>query len=116
MCVLISYIFIFFCIMGYTLYNRGVSMKKINYLLLFLLWPCFILADECKIISETCANIGDEITCGSENFYVLSNDGNKIDMLSKYNLYVGYDVIKNMFQKNINGYIQLLIGLEVLVF
>lgn len=34
-------------------------------------------------------NIGDIITCGGEEFYVISNDGTNIKMLAKYNLYVG---------------------------
>ena len=30
--------------------------------------------------------VGDVVTCGSEKFYVISNDGSNIQMLTKYNL------------------------------
>ena len=43
----------------------------------------------CTIVSGDGTNVGDEITCGTENFYVMSNDGNNITMLAKYNLKVG---------------------------
>jgi len=35
------------------------------------------------------ASLSDEITCGTESFYVMFNENNKITMLAKYNLYVG---------------------------
>ena len=43
----------------------------------------------CTVISGDGTNVGDEIACGTEHFYVMSNDGNNITMLAKYNLKVG---------------------------
>ena len=43
----------------------------------------------CTVISGTGRVVGDEIACGTEHFYVMSNDGNNITMLAKYNLKVG---------------------------
>lgn len=43
----------------------------------------------CKVVSGSGTNIGDEINCASENFYVYKVDGEVIKMLSKYNLQVG---------------------------
>lgn len=34
-------------------------------------------------------NLSDVVTCGSESFYVMENDGSNITMLTKYNLDVG---------------------------
>ena len=46
-------------------------------------------------------SIGDEITIGGkEHFYVTSIDDNKMTLLAKYNLYVGYKVVYN----DENGY------------
>ena len=48
----------------------------------------------CKLVEDNDedkeADVGDLITCGSESFYVMSNDGTTINMLGKYNLDVGY--------------------------
>ena len=53
----------------------------------------------CKIISGDGTNIGDEIQCGTENFYVLENDGKNIKMLAKYNLYIGKQYDKILFSE-----------------
>lgn len=57
-------------------------------------------AAPCKIIKGEGTHIGDEIQCGTENFYVLSNDGEEIKMLSKYNLYVGGAYHKIEFEQS----------------
>ena len=36
------------------------------------------------------ASLSDIVTCGTESFYVMTNENNEITMLSKYNLDVGY--------------------------
>ena len=46
----------------------------------------------CKVISGTGKNLGDEIDCGGERFYVLTNDGTDIKMLAKYNLHTGVSI------------------------
>ena len=48
----------------------------------------------CKYIKGNGENIGDEIACGTEHFYVLSKTNNQIRMLSKYNLNTGVSIFK----------------------
>ena len=43
----------------------------------------------CKVTSGSGTNVGDVITCDTENFYVISYKNSTIKMLAKYNLYVG---------------------------
>ena len=67
-------------------------MKK--KLLLFILLLMFFIPvnakeDKYKIVSGDLETVGSEICFDTECFYVLGNDGNKISMLAKYNLYVG---------------------------
>lgn len=65
-------------------------MKKILYtLMLFLVCIGITNAAKCNVVSGTGKNIGDEIACGTEHFYVISNDGTNVKMLSKYNLLAG---------------------------
>ncbi len=52
----------------------------------FAIIPCTVSDD---VNGNTIADIGDEITCGTESFYVTNNTGDNIKMLTKYNLYVG---------------------------
>lgn len=66
-------------------------MKKITYIIvLFILSITLVNAKNCTVISGTGKNIGDEIACGTEHFYVVSNDGTNVKMLSKYNLLTNY--------------------------
>ena len=39
-------------------------------------------SNPCVVVNGTGNNVGDEIVCGTEYFYVISNNGNKIDMLA----------------------------------
>lgn len=41
------------------------------------------------VVSGNGTNVGDEVCIGSECFYVISSDDDKVTMLAKYNLYVG---------------------------
>ena len=50
----------------------------------------------CVVVSGDGTKLGDEIECAGEHFYVISNDGNKISMLSKYNLDVGNNLIADL--------------------
>ena len=56
----------------------------------------------CSVISGTGKNLGDEIACGSEHFYVLENNNDKIRMLAKYNLYTGVTIYKEEIKKEEN--------------
>ena len=65
-------------------------MKKTIYsILLFIMFIGMTNAAKCNVISGTGKNIGDEIACGTEHFYVVSNDGVTVKLLSKYNLLAG---------------------------
>lgn len=65
-------------------------MKKIFILLFFLFFPIFVFAKEdCTVVSGNGRNIGDEIKCGTESFYIVFVDLDNVYMLSKYNLFVG---------------------------
>ena len=55
--------------------------------------------EKCVIINGTGHDLGDEIACGSEHFYVLSNDGTNIRMLAKYNLHTGISIYKEKIEK-----------------
>lgn len=43
-------------------------------------------ASKCEVISGTGRDIGDEIACGTEHFYVVKSGANETRMLAKYNL------------------------------
>ena len=48
----------------------------------------------CKYIKGKGNNLGDEVACGSEHFYVLGKDNNNIKLFSKYNLNAGVAIYK----------------------
>ena len=47
-------------------------------------------------------NIGDEITIGTESFYILSNKDSVIRAIAKYNLDVGYDCVNYIKTEKVN--------------
>lgn len=49
--------------------------------------------EKCTVIEGTGSDVGDEIKCGEEEFYVIENDGVNVKMMGKYNLLVadGYE-------------------------
>ena len=77
-------------------------MKKILFLaIIILLSITLVYAEEkCTVISGTGKNLGDEIACGSEHFYVLSSDKDQTRMLAKYNLYTGYTIERVPIENN----------------
>ncbi len=65
-------------------------MKKILFMIaMSFLFIGSVFAKDCTIVSGTGKNIGDEVACGDELFYVISNDGDTIKLMGKYNLMVG---------------------------
>ena len=74
-------------------------MKKLlTFLITFLIFTVSVSASQCTVENGNGKNIGDEIVCGSEHFYVIDNSNDQIKMLSKYNLYIGetfYKTTKN---------------------
>lgn len=83
-------------------------MKRINKILCKGIFLIFVIAlsnitvnaEKCVAVSGDGKNVGDEVACGSEHFYVMSNDGTNIKMLAKYNLKTNL----NMYNLNVNGY------------
>lgn len=83
-------------------------MKKTIYaLIIFLMFIGTTNAAKCNVVSGTGENIGDEIACGTEHFFVLSNDGTTIRMLAKYNLYAGIDYELKELDKSFDTYEEL---------
>ena len=78
-------------------------MKKIIYTLTILLLSISIVNAKCTVEKGTGKNIGDEIKCGTEEFYVISNDGTNLKMLAKYNLYAGGTADKVIFDKKFDS-------------
>ena len=68
-------------------------MKNKNLLpiiILLLLFPFIVEGKEkCSIIGNDKFDIGTEVACGTEHFYVIENNKDNVKLLSKYNLYVG---------------------------
>ena len=55
------------------------------------------------------AEVGDTITVGSENFYVISNDNHKVTALAYYNLNVGENKVEGLYgiqNENATGFNQ----------
>ncbi len=53
-----------------------------------------IKEQKCSTVTGDGNNIGDEIVCGTEHFYVIDSNENEIKMLAKYNLNVGEEISK----------------------
>lgn len=78
-----------------------MKMKKHN-LFIFIFIFAFVVAlvpfkvygKSCEVVSGTGNNLGDEIKCGSESFYVLSSNDKELKIITKYNLYVGDKIEK----------------------
>lgn len=82
-------------------------MKKRKILFILLLvcaFPVFLNAKVCSIVSGTGKDIGDEIACGSEHFYIIESNDNTSKLLSKYNLYVGDKIEKDTENFNVEEY------------
>ena len=53
----------------------------------------------CNITKGDGTKVGDEVTCGTESFYIISKTSDSIKMLSKYNLNIG----TNQYQRSKSG-------------
>ncbi len=42
--------------------------------------------NKCQVISGTGKEVGDEVQCGTENFYIIENNAKEIIMLAKYKI------------------------------
>ncbi len=86
-------------------------MKKLKYFLLVVLFlPIMVSAKEyCTVVSGNGKDIGSEISCGGENFYIINNEGETLKLLSKYNLDTGFVfeevvVSESRFQELVDTY------------
>ncbi|MBQ7790044.1 MAG: hypothetical protein IJ399_02145 [Bacilli bacterium] len=69
--------------------------KKLILFLMIMFLPYVINASEkCTIVSGNGKDIGSEIDCAGEHFYVIEDKEDSVRMLSKYNLDVGYEYNK----------------------
>ncbi len=57
------------------------------------------VGDKCEILSGTGYDIGDEVKCGSEEFYVIENNGIDVKLMGKYNLMAGGTFEKVMIEE-----------------
>ena len=78
-------------------------MKRIKaqlfIILLAMFIPCIVNAKEyCKVVSGNGKDIGSEIACGTEHFYIVDSNENEIKMLAKYNLYTGITIYKDKLE------------------
>ena len=70
--------------------------KKILFILLIAFaFPVFAQAKACVAVSGTGTEIGDEVACGTEHFYIIDKTEDGVKMLAKYNLYVGDKIDKD---------------------
>ena len=77
-------------------------MKKIllPILLFVMIMPLIVNAKEyCKVVSGNGKDIGSEITCGTEHFYIIDSNKDEVKMLAKYNLNVGVTIYKEKIEK-----------------
>lgn len=81
--------------------NITINLKKVSAEVIKENFKCTLIASaiertelldipaSCKATQGDGTNVGDKITCGTESFYVIKNDGTNIRMLAEYNLMVG---------------------------
>ena len=77
-------------------------MRKsiLSFIVCIMFIPFVVNAKEyCKVVSGNGKDIGSEIACGTEHFYIISANDEKIKMLAKYNLNVGITIYKEKIEK-----------------
>ena len=75
--------------------------KKLFVLITFLILPFMVDAKEyCKVVRGNGKDIGSEIACGTEHFYIVNANQDEVKMLAKYNLYTGSTIYKEKIEKD----------------
>ena len=77
-------------------------MKKnlIPILLFVITMPFMVDAKEyCKVVSGNGKDIGSEIACGTEHFYIIDSNKDEVKMLAKYNLLTGITIYKEKLEE-----------------
>ncbi len=78
-----------------------MKSKTLLLLLLIILLPIIVNAEDyCEVISGNGKDIGSEIACGEEHFYIISSNDNEVKALAKYNISVGYIINKIKVDNN----------------
>ena len=79
-------------------------MKKVIYtFILIFMFIGIVNAAQCVAINGNGENIGDEIDCGGEHFYVLDVDGDNVKLFAKYNLLAGRNYSQLVLNENITN-------------
>lgn len=82
--------------------------RKLIYLIMLLsFFVSIVKAEQCLVVSGTGEEIGDEVNCGGEYFYVIDHDGTNTKLLAKYNLLAGRNYIQIILRENITSNQQL---------
>ena len=69
-------------------------------LICILLLPFMVDAKEyCKVVSGNGKDIGSEIACGTEHFYIVDSNEDEIKLFAKYNLYTGTIIYREKIEK-----------------
>ena len=64
--------------------------------------PFMVNAKEyCRVVSGNGKDIGSEIACGTEHFYIVDSNKDEVKMLAKYNLDVGTTVHKEKIEREV---------------
>lgn len=60
--------------------------------------------EKCTVVSGNKTDIGSEIACGSEHFYIVDSNENETKMLAKYNLNTGVTIHKEKLEEGQDCY------------
>jgi len=71
-------------------YRFSTPNKKVSINVIFEKKP----GEKCVVLNGTGKDIGDEVACGKEHFYVIDYNDTETKMLAKYNLYAGKSILK----------------------
>ena len=66
-----------------------MKRKALLFIIVMFLFIGVAKAEKCVVESGTGRNIGDEISCGEEHFYVVGTTKDNVKMITKYNLDIG---------------------------
>ena len=79
-------------------------MKRFSKILFVFMCVMFLplmvnAKEKCTVVSGNKTDIGSEIACGSEHFYIVDSNENETKMLAKYNLNTGVTIHKEKIER-----------------
>ena len=79
-------------------------MKKFSKILFVFMCVMFLplmvnAKEKCTVVSGNKTDIGSEIACGSEHFYIVDSNEKEVKMLAKYNLNTGITIHKEKLEE-----------------